>query len=123
VWIRDHFAWIVAFPEVSSDEFVETELLWPRYFNDAVHWRSHGDPANGTRDILSRHGLDQNGCESHRVAVGGSVSDALDELEELRRRDDRVGDRRSFDQFLLGDLGTEVAAFGEAFAPTTDNAT
>jgi hypothetical protein len=38
VWIRDHFAWIVAFPEASSDEFVETELLWPRYFNDAVHW-------------------------------------------------------------------------------------
>jgi hypothetical protein len=39
VRIRDHFAWIVVFPEASPDQFVETERLWPRYFNDAVHWR------------------------------------------------------------------------------------
>ena len=46
--IGDHFAWIAAFPEDSSDEFVETELLWPRHFNDAVEvailrssWQPH----------------------------------------------------------------------------------
>jgi hypothetical protein len=52
VRIGDHFAWIAAFPEDSSDEFVETELLWPRHFNDAVDRRSYGDLANRTRDIL-----------------------------------------------------------------------
>src|SRR5919107_3986291 len=113
--IGDHFAWIAAFPEQLSDEFVQTELLWPRHFNDAVDRRSYGDTANLTRDILSCHGLDQNGCESHRVAVRRIVGYSLDELEELRSADDRVLDRRSLDQFLLGDLGTEVATFGEAF--------
>jgi hypothetical protein len=43
------------------------------------------------------------------------VGDSLAELEELRSVDDRVLDGRSLDQFLLGDLGTEVATFGEAF--------
>src|SRR3712207_8238001 len=54
VRIGDHFAWIAAFPEDSSDDFVETELLWPRHFNEAVDRRSYGDPANRTRNILSR---------------------------------------------------------------------
>src|SRR5215204_845801 len=112
----DHFAWISAFPEESSDEFGEKELLWPRHFNDAVDRRSYGDLANRTRDILSRHGLDQNGCDSHRVAVRRIVGDSLElELEELRSADDRVLDRRSLDQVLLDDLGTKVATFGEAF--------
>src|SRR5215211_9474969 len=115
VRIGDHLAWIAAFPEELSDEFVETGLLWPRHFNDAVDRRSYGDPANRTRDILSRHGLDQNGCDSHRVAVRRIGGNSLDELEVLRSVDDRVLDRRSLDQFLLGDLGTEVATFGEAF--------
>src|SRR5215217_4827770 len=113
--IGDHFAWIAEFPEESSDEFVQTELLWPRNFNDAVDRRSYGDPAKRAGDILSRHGLNQNGCDSHRVAVGRIVGDSLDELEELRSVDDRVLDRRSLYQVLLGDLGTEVATFGEAF--------
>ena len=72
VRIGDHFAWIAAFPEESSYEFVETELLWPRDLDDTVDRRSYGDPANRTRDILSCHGLDQNGCDSHRVAVVAS---------------------------------------------------
>src|SRR5215211_8637086 len=59
VRIGDHFASIAAFPEESSDEFVETELLWPRHFNDAVDRRPYGDPANRAGDILSRHGLNQ----------------------------------------------------------------
>src|SRR5512132_384347 len=115
VRIGDHVTWIVACAEVSSDELVETEPLWPRHLEDAVHRGSHRDPADRTRDILSRHGLDQNRRQTHRVAIGCSVSDALDELEELRGVDDRVRDRRLLDQPLLGDLRTEVAALGKAF--------
>ncbi|RPI84203.1 MAG: hypothetical protein EHM41_13975 [Chloroflexi bacterium] len=81
----------------------------------SVYRYSYGDPANFTRDILSRHGLDQNGCDSHSVTFRRSFGNPLDVLEELRPVGDRVWDRRSPDQFLLGDLGTEVATFGEAF--------
>src|SRR5262245_42330576 len=79
VRIGDHLAWVVAFAEDSSYEFVESELLWPRHFNDAVHGRSHGDHGDRARDILSCHGLDQNGCESDRVAIGRVVGDPLEE--------------------------------------------
>ena len=113
--IGDHFTWIVAGVEASSDELVQTKLLGPRHFDDAVYGRSYSDPGNCARDVLGGHRLDLNGCEAHGGAVGGGVRDALDELEELRRVDDRVRDRRSLDQVLPGDLGTEVAACGEAF--------
>src|SRR5205807_3120489 len=52
----------------------------------------------------------------HRIAVGGIVCDALEELEELRGADDRVRDRRVSDQPLLGDLRAEVAAVGHPVA-------
>ena len=42
------------------------------------------------------------------------VGDARDELEELRRAHDRVGDRGVLDQLLLRDLGAEVAALAQA---------
>src|ERR671916_729049 len=107
--------WLGASRKYFLNGSAETDFLGPRHFNDAVDRRSYGDPANRTRDILSCDGLDQNGCESHRVAVRRIVGYSLDELEELRSVDDRVLDRRSPDQVLLGDLGTEVATFGEAF--------
>jgi len=65
------------------------------------------------RDILGRHRLNQYRCKSHRVAVSRGIGDALQELEELRRVDDRVRDRRLLDQFFLGELRSHVATFGE----------
>ena len=46
----------------------------------------------------------------HLVADGGGIRDRLDELEELRRMHDRVGDRACADESLLGQLGVEVTA-------------
>lgn len=63
--VSDHFAWIVACAQASSHEFVETELLRPRYLNDAVHWRAHGDLAHRSGDIVSRDGLDEHGCQAN----------------------------------------------------------
>src|SRR5512132_3218149 len=112
VRIGDHVTWIVACAEVSSDELVETEPLWPRHLEDAVHRIPRSDPADRARDIISRDRLDEHRRQAHRVVIGCIVSDALDELEELRGMDDRVGDRCPFDQLLLSDLPTEVAALG-----------
>jgi hypothetical protein len=52
----------------------------------------------------------------HGVALGAGVRDALDELEELGRVDDRVGDRGVLDQLLLRDLRAHVAALGQPLA-------
>ena len=58
--------------------------------SDAIGWNR----TSGTRTVLA-----------HRCLVG----DALDELEELGRVDDRVRDPRRPDQLLLGELRQEVA--------------
>lgn len=123
LWVCDHFTRIPTCAQATPDEFVETELLWPRHFNDAVHWRSHRDLANRTGDILSRHGLDQNGCESHHVAVGCGVSDALDELEELCRVHDRVGIDDPWIRFSWAILARKWPLSERRSVPTTDNAT
>ena len=40
------------------------------------------------------------------------VGDAAEEFQELGRADDGVGDAGGLDQFLLGDLGAEIAIVG-----------
>ena len=76
--------------------------------------RPLADLAHGSGDVVRCDRLDQHMREPHRVTVRGRVGDALDELEELGRMDDRVGDRAVPDQLLLRDLRPEVAALGQA---------
>src|SRR5690242_3148290 len=116
VRVGDHFPGVVARTEPQSDEFVEAKLLRPRHFEDAVQRRSHRDPANRTRDVRGRDRLEQHGWDADPVPVGRLVRDALEELEELRRPDDRVRDPRVIDQLLLGNLGAEVAALRHSVA-------
>src|SRR5262245_15946486 len=94
--IADHLTRIVACGEDSSDDFVEPPRLRPPNFGDAVHWGSYGSPGDRARDILSPHGLDENRCQAqyrvpsteYRVPSHqpSAISDALEELEELKRR-------------------------------------
>ena len=69
-----------------------------------------GGPRYGRGDIVRRDGLEQHWCQADGIAVGRGVRDVLDELEELRRVNDRVWDRRSFDQRFLSDFRAEVPA-------------
>ena len=79
--------------EATSDEVVKAELFGPRHLDSAIHWRAHRDHGDRISDIVSRHRLNEHRCQPNSSALGGGVGDALDELEELRRVDDRVGDR------------------------------
>ena len=97
-----------------SNEFIETELFWPRHLDGAIDWRAHGDSTDRNGDIVSRHGPDEHGCQTNLVAVGRGSGDALHEFEELRRLDDGVGDRGLLDQLLLSALRAEVPAPGQA---------
>src|SRR2546428_703582 len=83
-------------------------------FDDAVDRSTDGGAPYGRGDIIRRHGLEQHGCQADGIAVGRGVRDALDELEELRRVNDRVRNRRSLDQRFLSDLRSEVPALCQA---------
>src|SRR5215510_601712 len=114
VRVSEDLARNVACAEVSSDEFIETELFGPSHLNGTIHRTSGRNCAYRTCNIFGRHGLNKHGRYSNRVAVGRVVGDALDELEELRRANDRVGDRGFLDQLLLSELRAEVAAYAAA---------
>ena len=95
VRVGDDLARIVARRQPPPDELVEAELLRAGDLDDAVDRRADRDPADRRGDVVGRHRLEQHRRQPHRVAVGGGVGDALEELEELRRVDDRVRDRAS----------------------------
>src|SRR5262249_15719346 len=113
----DGLAGVVALAQCASDEFVEGELLGPGDLDDPVHRRADGDVRQRAGHVLGGHGLDEHVCQAHRVAAGGLVGDAADELEELGRVDDRVGDRGVLDQLLLGNLRPHVTTVGQAVGP------
>src|SRR5256886_12707109 len=92
----------------------KAELLGAAYFDDAVDRITDGDPPYCGGDIVRRHGLEQHRCQADGIAVGRGVRDAIDELEELCRVNDRVWDRRSLDQRFLSDFRSEVPALRQA---------
>src|SRR5438477_1729978 len=94
------------------DGFSKTEMWRARHFNGAIRWRAHRDPADRLGDVVSRHGLNQHGRQPNRRADSGFISDALDELEELRRVNDGIWNRATLDQSLLSVLRSEVGTVG-----------
>jgi hypothetical protein len=94
VRVNDNFAGVVARAETLTDQFIETELLGTGHFNRAIEWRAHGDPADRLGYVISCHRLNEYRWQPNRRSVSGIVGDAFDELEELRRVNDRVTLRR-----------------------------
>ena len=90
VRIDDNIAVVVARSEALTDQVIETELLGTGHFNRAIQRRTRGDPADRLGDVISRHRLNEDRWHPNRRSDSGFIGDALDELEELRRPDDRV---------------------------------
>src|SRR5580692_474944 len=95
--VCNNLARVLVEGQVLPDEFIQTKLFRPSYFNRAIHWRARRNPAYRTGNIVSRHGLDERSWQAYFVTLGGDVRDALDEFEELRCADNRVRNRGSFD--------------------------
>src|SRR5205814_377124 len=112
--IGDYLARVVPRGEEMSDHFVKAELLGAADFDDAVDRSTDGGPRYGRGDIVRGDGLEQHWCQADGIAVGRGVRDVLDELEELRRVNDRVWDRRSLDQRFLSDFRSKVPALRQA---------
>jgi len=117
VRISNYFPRIVARPEFLSDQFIEAELLGSRNLYCAIQRRIQGDSAHCTRDIISRHGLKEHRRHANLITLGCAIGDTPNELEELRRSDNRVRDRTFLDEFLLSDLRAEVAALWKSVDP------
>jgi hypothetical protein len=77
-------------------------------FADAADGQADRCAGDCGGDVIGRHRLDRCGRDPHGVVVGCRVRDALDELVELRRVNDREGDAGFLDQLFLYLLGAEV---------------
>src|SRR3546814_11261551 len=58
--------------------------------------------------------LFRSGRQADHIALSPRLDDAVDELEELCRAEDRIGDAGGLDQLLLGHLRPKVAALEKA---------
>src|SRR5882762_3339098 len=92
VWISDNFARIFERGQAPPDEFIQAKLFRASNLDDAVYRRAYCNSSHGTRDIVGSHRLEEHRRQMHLVAVDGNVGKALEELEELRRVHDGVGD-------------------------------
>jgi hypothetical protein len=63
-------------------------------------------------NVVCRDGLEQNARKPDPVSIRTRIGDAAEEFHELGRADDRVGDARGLNQFLLGEFGAEIAIVG-----------
>jgi hypothetical protein len=99
--IRDDFARITAAGQRGPEEVGKSKRLRSRDFGDAVHWGADRGDSDTFRDVGSGHRLKVGGWHTHRVADGRGVGERIEELEELRRVDDGVGNGAVADQLLL----------------------
>ena len=121
--IGHDLARIVVRAQEVPDELVQPEPFGAGQLDGAVDRRALGDIGQGGGDVIGRFGLEEDGRQRNRPVAGAGIGDAADELEELRRAQDRAGDGRGLDRFLLGKLGAEVTAACSRSVPTTDSAT
>src|SRR5689334_18443291 len=91
VRVSDNVARILPCGKSLPGEFIEMKLFRPSYFNSAVHRLAQRDFSDRAGDIIGRHRLNERVWQAYCVALGGKIGDALDEFEELRRANNRIG--------------------------------
>src|SRR6266481_9742763 len=92
VWISDDFAGIFERCQTSPYKFIHAKLFRASNFDNAVYRRAYRDSSHCTRDIVRGHRLEKHMRQMHSPVDHGNVSKALEELEELCRMHDGVGD-------------------------------
>ena len=101
--------WVADGLEIAGDEFVERRSFRAGNLDDAASWRRERHIGDDGSNVVRRDGLEQAGRKPDRISFRTFVRDAAEEFHELGRADDGVGDTGGLDQFLLGDLGAEIA--------------
>ena len=86
--VGNYLARILACGETSPNQLIQTKLFRARLFQRCHSGVSPCDAAQGTGDIIGRHGLDEGSWQAYCITVGGNIGDAFDEFEELRRAND-----------------------------------
>jgi len=95
--------------QIAGDDFVERCSFRAGDFDDAISRCRERHLDDDSSNVVRCDGLEQAGREPDHVSVRTFSGDATEEFQKLGRADDRIGDAGGLDQFLLGDLGAEIA--------------
>src|SRR5215470_9741577 len=98
--------------QIAGDDVAERGAVGAGDLDDAVARRRERHLGDGGRHVVGRDGLEQAGRDLDHAALGPIRGDGREEFHELGGADDGVGVAGGLDQFLLGDLGAEIAAVG-----------
>ena len=112
--VRDHRAPVVVGGQELLGELVERAPLGACHLDGAVERPSKREIGQRGGNVIRRNGLEESGRQADHVVDGAGFDDGADELEELCRAQDRVGNPGGLDQIFLGHFGAQVAAVGKA---------
>jgi hypothetical protein len=112
--IGSHEPLVVAGGQDAAGQLVEPELLGSAQLDDAVHRRMHYKVCQRGGDVVCGLRLHERRRQADHFPVTARIGDPADELEELRRTQNRVRHASCLHELLLGDLCAEVAALREA---------
>src|SRR4051794_32889362 len=113
--VADHLTHIVVRAKDALDEPIEIERFGPPDFKRAIQRSTRHDPRDRSCNIVSGNRLDEHWWQTNGSPVSRSVRDAVQELEELSRLDNRVRNRRLLNQLFLREFRAEVAAVQQTF--------
>ena len=115
--VGDDLARVFSRRQILLGEVIETERFRSGQLNDAVDRNAERDVGQGGSDVVRSHGLKQGRRQPDDLSISRRIDDPADELEELGRAQDRVGNLRGFDEAFLHQLGAEVTVFRQAVDP------
>src|SRR6266850_3740053 len=101
--------WVADRLQIAGDDFVERCSFRAGDLDDAVSWRRERNVGDDGSNVVRRDRLEQPGRKPDHAPSRTRIGDGAEEFQELGRADDAIGDAGGLDQFLLGDLGAEVA--------------
>src|SRR5436190_21677476 len=102
--VRHDRAGVMMRHEVLAHDLVKRESVGAAQLNGSIQRLRHGDFGQVSGKVVREDGLKQHRGQANDLPTGRLISDALNELKELRRADNRVRSWRSLDQFFLGHL-------------------
>jgi hypothetical protein len=95
--------------QIAGDDFVERCSFRAGDLHDAPSRRLERHIGNDGSNVIGRDGLKQAGRNPHDVFIRTRRGDGAEQFQELGRAADGIEDAGGLDQFLLGDLGAEIA--------------
>src|SRR5712691_1144707 len=112
LWVAHDLTRVADRLQIAADDIVERRSIRAGDLDDAVSRRRERHIGNNDSNVVRRDGLEQAGRKPDHVSIRTCSSDGTEEFQKLGRADDGVGGAGGLDQFLLGDLGAEVAVVG-----------